>query len=376
MPLAAGEFIGDYEVLDRLGAGGMGEVYKGRHSISQRIEAVKLLHDRDVESPDSQERFSREIRVLARLHHPNIAVLHTAFRFRDRLAMVMEFVEGVTLGAKLRPPGLSMTQGLDYISQTLTALAFAHRHGIVHRDVKPSNMIIGSDNILKLVDFGVASSGRESRLTTSGQILGSFHYMSPEQIQGENVDQRSDIYSVGVTLYEVVTGKYPIDGPNQYAIMTGHLSRVPVPPSDVKPDIPLSLSRIVMRALAKSPSDRYQSADQMLSELRAINAEMLSAMAEMVTVVTSPKQLSDVRTPSSTARPSSSQIVRIAERPEVVEQVGKELAYYIGPIATIIVKRAAKDCTTVHELFAAVAPEIDSAPDREKFLALRRRYAA
>src|SRR5689334_17196322 len=160
MSLAVGELIGDYEVLGRLGAGGMGEVYKVRHLISQRIEALKLLHDRDLENEDSRERFSREIRVLASLQHPNIAVLHTALRCGDRLAMVMEFVEGVTLSAKLHTSGLSFSQGLYYISQALTALAFAHRHGVIHRDVKPSNMIIGADDVLKLVDFGVAMSGR------------------------------------------------------------------------------------------------------------------------------------------------------------------------------------------------------------------------
>ncbi|MFL6302895.1 MAG: serine/threonine protein kinase [Candidatus Sulfotelmatobacter sp.] len=378
MSFAIGELVGDYEVIDRLGAGGMGEVYKVRHVISQRVEALKLLHDRDIVSPDSQERFSREIRVLARLQHPNIAVLHTAFRWRDRLAMVMEYVEGLTLGVKLHAPGLNLSQGIAYISQTLAALGFAHRHGVVHRDVKPSNMIIAHDDVLKLVDFGVAASGHDNKLTASGQIIGSFHYMSPEQINGAAVDARTDIYSVGVTLYEVVTGRYPIDGPNHYAIMTGHLNRVPVAPSEIKGDVPWPLSRIVMRALAKDPADRYQNADQMLADLSSVNTAFSAAMAEMVTVVapvSSPSGGSQL--PSGTKTPSDAHGgSKIAGRPEVVEQVGKELAFFIGPIATIIVKRAARDCTTVHELFAAVAPEIDSAADREKFLATRRRYAA
>jgi serine/threonine protein kinase len=372
MAFSAGDLIGDYEVLGHLGAGGMGEVYQVRHVISQRVEALKLLHDRDIDSPESRERFSREIRVLATLHHPNIAVLHTALRCGDRLAMVMEFVEGVTLSAKLRPPGLNVTQGLFYISQVLAALAFAHKHGVVHRDVKPSNMIIGADDVLKLVDFGVAVSGNDARMTASGQIIGSYHYMSPEQISGAEITARSDIYSVGVVLYELVTGKTPIDGPNQYAIMTGHLNRVPIAPREVKPSVPGPLSRAVMRALEKNPDARYQSAEQMLAELNGLQAEFSREMESMMTVIAAPVRPSGGTGERKTPHTGSSTMLE--DRPYLVDEVGKELAVFIGPIAKLIVKRAATHCSTVHELFAAVAPEIDSAQDREKFLAVRRRY--
>ncbi|HWR36477.1 MAG TPA: serine/threonine-protein kinase [Clostridia bacterium] len=380
MGLAVGEVIGDYQVIAHLGAGGMGDVYKVQHVISQRVEALKLLLEGD-SSHEIGERFAREIRVLARLQHPNIAALHTAFRSGERLAMVMEYAEGTTLCAKLRPPGITITEGLFYVSQVLSALAYAHKHGVVHRDIKPSNIVIGVDNIVKVVDFGIAVSGRDARLTVSGNVVGSFHYMSPEQIGGSEVDARSDIYSVGVTLYEVVTGKLPVDGPNQYAIMTGHLNHTPAPPGEIDPHVPADLSRTVMKALAKNPNARYQSAEELLSDLNVVQSEYATTMDSMVTVVSPSKRPSGGSGGHHTPSRRKSDLhdpqqvgVLLSEHPAVVDEVGRELASYIGPIAKIIVRRVAKDCSTVHDLFAAVAQEIDSAKDREKFLAAKRRY--
>lgn len=382
MSLAIGEVIGDYEVIGRLGAGGMGDVFKVRHVISERVEALKLLLDSDIAGGEASERFAREIRVLAQMQHANIATLHTAFRSKNRLAMVMEYVEGCTLGTRLRPPGISMAEGLCYISQVLAGLGYAHKLGVVHRDVKPSNIIIKADNTVKLVDFGIAMSGHDMRMTMLGHVVGSLHTMSPEQIGGGEVDARSDIYSVGVTLYEVVTGRLPIDGATQFDIMTAHMNRIPVAPSDLNPRVPARLSRIVMKAMAKHPNDRYQNTDQLLAELTAVHVEFSDAMETMMTAVIpsirpSSQGGEEHHTPGSRKSglpESDSRLLR--DHPAIVEEVSRELATYIGPIARIIVNRAAKDCTTVHDLFLVVSQEIDSARDREKFLATKRRFAS
>src|SRR5579872_2655556 len=210
MALAIGEQIGDYEVTGVLGAGGVGEVYKVRHTISHRSEALKVLRPTQASSAEQIERFMREIRVLASLNHPNIAALHTAFRRDEDLVMVMEFVEGETLSARLRSVGISMGKSIEYIKQVLGALIYAHDQGIIHRDIKPSNVMVDPHDQVKLLDFGLAVTGHDPSLTVAGWVLGSLHYMSPEQVNGRKVDNRSDLYSLGATLYELLTGKVPI----------------------------------------------------------------------------------------------------------------------------------------------------------------------
>ncbi len=219
MAFASGDRIGDYEVLASLGAGGMGSVYKVRHAISQRVEALKVILPNAAASPDMAERFLREIRLQASLEHPHIASLHNAFRTHNELVMVMEFVEGISLRDKIRSPGITLAQALEYASQVLAALAYAHAHGVIHRDIKPSNVMIASHGVVKLLDFGLAASlnpgttpGRDdAELTQPGTMLGSPYYISPEQALGERADARSDVYSTGAMLYEMVVGRPPFD---------------------------------------------------------------------------------------------------------------------------------------------------------------------
>ena len=238
MVFAAGDRIGDYEVLAPIGAGGMGCVYKVRHAISQRIEALKLVLPNASATPVIEERFLREIRLQASLEHPHIASLHNAFRLHDELVMAMEYVEGVSLRDKLHTSGITLGQALEYAAQVLSALAYAHGHGVVHRDIKPSNVMIGPHGLVKLLDFGLAISsiagGLDPELTQPGTMVGSPYYISPEQARGEHADARSDIYSAGAMLYEMLTGHPPfqaVAGGGAYAVISAHIHEVPKSPS-------------------------------------------------------------------------------------------------------------------------------------------------
>src|SRR5215472_11863807 len=207
MKFEPGSKIGDYEVLGQLGAGGMGRVYKVRNELSDRVEAMKVLLPDLEGQADLANRFLREIKVQARLDHPNIAKLYTASRIDNQLLMFMEFVDGVTLDRRLKQGPIPLGDAVDYIVQVLNALDYAHHHDVIHRDIKPANMMLLPDGRIKLLDFGVAKAMEANQLTHIGTALGSLYYMSPEQIQGSAVDARSDVYSVGVSLYELVTGQ-------------------------------------------------------------------------------------------------------------------------------------------------------------------------
>jgi serine/threonine-protein kinase len=252
MNLEVGSTVGDYQVVGILGAGGMGQVYKVRNVISDRVEAMKVLLPDLVNQPDLADRFLREIKVQASLEHPNIAALHTAVRQENQLLMLMEFVEGVTLDQKLKGGPLPAAEAVNYVLQVLAALEYAHARGVVHRDIKPANMMLTPGGIVKLMDFGIARSSADHKLTQTGTTVGSLYYMSPEQIQGVTApDARSDLYSVGVSLYELVTGKRPFDGDSQFAIMSAHLQGTPVPPVTIDPRLPQLLNDVILMLVAK-----------------------------------------------------------------------------------------------------------------------------
>src|SRR5580704_4431012 len=204
-----GTRIGSYEIVDALGEGGMGQVFRARHLISDRIEAMKVLLSASSSSQDMLDRFTREIRVLAGLNHPNIAALHTAFRHENQLVMIMEYVDGQDLRRCLQT-GISLDQAVAYTQQVLAALDYAHSQKVIHRDIKPSNIMLTWDGRVKLLDFGIALATPDPRLTMTGSVVGSMHYIPPEQIYGEAPDERSDLYGMGVTLYEMITGRLPI----------------------------------------------------------------------------------------------------------------------------------------------------------------------
>jgi serine/threonine-protein kinase len=282
-----GSRVGDYEVLEVLGAGGMGRVYKVRNVISDRVEAMKVLLPDLEGDADLADRFMREIKVQASLDHPNIAALHTALRLDNQLLMLMEYVEGVTVEAVLRSGRLPIDKAIDYTAQVLSALSYAHAHGVVHRDLKPANMIVTPRGVVKLMDFGIAKMAADRKLTQTGRTVGSLYYMSPEQIKGAaDLDPRSDLYSLGISLYEMVTGARPFQGDSEYSIMAAHLETNPPPPIQLDPNLPPALSEIVLMSLEKDPAQRFQTADAFRGALLSVSGSVPVAARPPVPMAT------------------------------------------------------------------------------------------
>ncbi len=295
-----GQRIGDYEVLGVLGAGGMGKVYKVRNVISDRVEAMKVLLANLTTQKELADRFLREIKLLASLNHPNIAALNTAMTLNNQLIMMMEYVDGTTLATRLQQGPIPPTEAVSYSTQLLSALSYAHKLNVIHRDVKPANMMLTHDGVVKLMDFGIARPNNEQGMTVTGTTLGSLNYMSPEQVRGEAVDARSDLYSMGVSIYEMVTGQLPFRGHSNYSIMSAHLQETPQPPVVLRPDLPKGLSDIIVMSMAKDPKDRFQSADAFANALKSVvGGGTLAAGAGIVSPVPG-----TVRVPSSAAIPA------------------------------------------------------------------------
>jgi eukaryotic-like serine/threonine-protein kinase len=394
MPFEPGQKIGDYEVVAQLGAGGLGAVYEVRHLISQRCEAMKILLPDQSGTPEMVERFHREVQTLATLSHTNIAALHTAFYYENQLAMIMELVPGETLRDRFVKGLVSQQQALGYIGQVLQALIYAHNLGVVHRDIKPSNVMITENGGVKLLDFGIAQTGHGTGLTRAGYLLGSLNYMSPEQVNGGKATQRSDLYSVGVTLYELVTGKLPITGATTYQIMMNHMSQIPAAPHEIAPHVSATLSAAIMRALEKDPAHRFASAEEFLLQL-----QQASGVAHRDTAMTMPLQSpshgAPAAAPSASAmfetkpaatswqpqpmavQPQSHSVSTSAEhKPSSgsgieslpLQEISRKLAVYIGPVAKFVIKKLAAQYSDLDTIYREAAKQIPSDADRIAFL--------
>jgi serine/threonine-protein kinase len=260
-------FDGRYRVVRKLGTGGMANVYLAEDQELGRSVAIKMLDERHSQDEQFVERFRREAKNAAGLSHPNIVSIYDRGQAEGTYYIAMEYLEGRTLKELLITRGPTpLAVAIDYARQILSALGFAHRHGIVHRDIKPHNIVVAPDGRLKVTDFGIARSGT-SQMTETGSIIGTAQYLSPEQAKGAPVTPASDIYSVGIVLYEMLTGTVPFTGDTPLEIAMKHLSTTPLPPSEARPEVPHELDSIVLRALAKDPEDRYQSADEMDADL-------------------------------------------------------------------------------------------------------------
>jgi len=277
MPFEVGQRVNDYEILHILGAGGMGRVYCVRNIISQRVEAMKVLLPDLSAEPELANRFIGEIRTLASFDHPNIAQLHTAFQVDNQLVMIMEYIEGFTLDQRAKQGAMSVDEVLGYITQVLSALSYAHSRGIVHRDMKPSNMMVTPHGVVKVMDFGIAKSATDPHATRPGTTLGSLYYMSPEQVRGSGVDARSDLYSVGVSLYELSAGRKPFQADTTFDILNQQLNVAPQPPIEYNPNLPPALNEIILTALAKDPMQRFQSADAFRNALQSVKVSLGAA---------------------------------------------------------------------------------------------------
>jgi len=267
MNFSIGDTVGDYRILEELGRGGMGRVFKVEHAITRRLEAMKVLEGGRPDEPEQAARSLREIQLQAKLGHRNIAAVHNAFWADEHLALIMELIDGCSLRRLLEAGPLPLATAVDYACQALSALSYAHAHGVIHRDVSPANMMISPSGVLKLTDFGLAKGPADMRVSLSGAPLGSLNYMSPEQVRGAQADASSDIYSLSVVLYELTTGKKPFDGDSAFSIMVNQTGQPPVPPREIKPNLPPALNRSILRALEKDPGRRFPSAEEFLQAL-------------------------------------------------------------------------------------------------------------
>lgn len=346
MTFEIGQVVGDYEILGILGRGGMGAVYRVRNALTDREEAMKVLLPDLTGSGDAAERFLREIRIQASLQHPYIAGIRTAFRAHDNVIMIMELIEGVSLDAKLRQGPLPLGDVFRMTSDLLSALTHAHARGIVHRDIKPSNIIVTPRGAPKLTDFGIAMAAGDAKITRSGVAIGSLAYMSPEQVMSKPLDERSDIYSLGITVYEALTGRRPFQNTNEYSMMDAHLHQTPVSPGAIVPSLPPGISIAVLKALAKAPEDRYQTATEFQTAWNNAFFAGQGAATSTVPLAPAPKRLD----------------------PKDVARVEGALAQHLGPIAKSLVAKTASRHHTVESLARALADQISEDAQRAAFL--------
>jgi serine/threonine protein kinase len=287
-----GNVVGSYKITEKIGEGGMGAVFKGIDLMLEREVAIKMLRPELASQPQVVERFRSEAVTLAKLNHPNIATLFSFLRQGEDFFMVMEFVRGETLDSLIRRSGaMRCDTAIALFCQALEGIDHAHRMGIIHRDIKPANMMLTETGTLKVMDFGIARVLGTSRMTKQGNIVGTIEYMSPEQVRGQETDARSDIYSLGILLYEMLTGRVPFSSDSEFDLMKMQIDDAPQPPRVFSAHIPQAVEQAIMRALAKRSEARFQGA-----------AEFRNALSSAVGTPLAP------RAPSATA-PQSTRII-------------------------------------------------------------------
>ncbi|MDD2261595.1 MAG: protein kinase, partial [Clostridia bacterium] len=258
-----------YELLSRMGTGGMAYVYKAKDKALNRTVAVKTLKDEYAQDKDFIKRFKDEALSVAKLSHENIVNVYDVGYDNNLNYIVMECVEGTTLSSYMESIGpLDIKESIDISLQIFAALEHAHTNGIIHRDIKPQNILISKNGKIKVTDFGIAKAINAQTLTTDNKTFGSVHYISPEQAKGGFLNSSTDLYSTGIVMYEMLTGKVPFDADTPIAIVMKHLQDDPVPPMELREDIPEELNRIILKSIHKKPSDRYETAADVMIDLK------------------------------------------------------------------------------------------------------------
>ncbi len=300
-----GQTIGKYHIVAQLGRGGMAEVYKAYQPGLDRYVALKVMYSHLADDQDFVGRFEREAAAVARLRHPNIVQVYDFDVQDSRYYMVMEFIEGPTLKAELKERStkgqlFTLAEATRIFGALASAMDYAHARGMVHRDLKPANIMFTAEGQVVLTDFGIAHMMGDSHITLTGQVVGTPAYMSPEQGQGERGDERSDIYSLGVILYEMATGRVPFEADTPFAIIMKHISQPLPPPTDINPDVPRAVEQVICRALSKNPGDRHPTAGEMAQALRkAVGVTTRQTLAAIPITPIAPmppiQEVSDVR---------------------------------------------------------------------------------
>ncbi len=310
--------VGNYRIVEKLGEGGMGTVYKAVDLMLEREVAIKAIRPELTREAEIVERFHAEAKMLARVSHPAIATIYSFFVDGGDLFLAMEFVRGVSLSRLLQRDGpMPWEHAVPLLAVALDGIEQAHRAGIVHRDLKPDNLMITASGAVKVMDFGIARVIGSGRLTRTGLLIGTLRYMAPEQIRGEEVDRRTDVYALGTVLYEMVTGRVPFDGSSDYAVLKAQIEEIPTPPSATLPALPAWLDHAILRALAKEPEQRFQTVDEMRRFLLGQGSPLAAAEPVMVVAIGDQPTLAPAPTPRPTpaVRPSAAGALAPTPRP-------------------------------------------------------------
>jgi serine/threonine protein kinase len=321
-----GLIVGKYVILDRLGSGSMGRVYKAQHQLMGRVVALKIIAPEIVTNQRVVSRFQREMRMVGRLDHPNVVRAFDADQAGTILYLVMEYVAGQSLGMKYKAQGpLPAVDVVNYAAQAAFGLAHAHEQGIVHRDVKPSNLLLSDDQTVKVLDLGLGvlmeADEHTSFATADGIAVGTIDYMSPEQAMGREVDGRSDIYSLGCSMYHLITGRLPFPGDSPIDRLGKRITGSPIPITDLRPDLPGTLVNVLEKLMAAKPSDRYQKADEAGEALQSLIRKRSSAPT--------PKAPAAVQPSPEAASPAP-----VVSAPEVI-RVTPEYPGWFRPFASL-----------------------------------------
>lgn len=372
-----GQVVGNYRIVDRLGDGGMGSVYRAVDRMLDREVAIKVLRPELARQTALVERFRQEAIALARLSHPNIATLHGLEQHGDQLLMIMEYVRGDTLEAIVQRSGrVAWGRACELCVEVLHALDHAHDQGVVHRDIKPANIMLSSRGAVKVMDFGIARLMGRNRQTQFGHAVGTPMYMAPEQLRGHEVDGRTDLYAVAAVLFELVTGRMAFEADSDYALMMKQLNEPAPPPSHFVPEVPSALDEIVLKAMSKSPDDRYPNAMAFANRLQALTRAISNPARE---VVSPPTRLADEppRVVVPTTPMSVGATAETAERPVMETRLAPDLAE-----TRLAGGSAARDVEIAATRLADVAPSTSEftpsriAPKQADWLRDWRSYAA